>query len=138
MKLRPPEVLRAEALAQHEAILQAARAFARRVADEHGASAVYLFGSRARSDWRRDSDTDLMVVAESFAGMGRHERSVALRRLWEGGGGCDVLGFTESEFEESRVAGGIVAMALDGGALMLWPEERPVQITWRRSQSQKR
>lgn len=37
---------------------------ARWVHDEAKAAATYLFGSRARGDWRRDSDVDILVLTE--------------------------------------------------------------------------
>lgn len=64
-----------------------------RIATEHGASAVQVFGSRARGSVRQDSDLDLLVRLDA-------DRSlldiVALKQDLEDALGCSVDVVTES------------------------------------------
>ena len=121
MVLRPPAELRREALAEHEAVLAAARRLAARAVAELGATRVLLFGSRARDDWRRGSDCDVIAVSERFAAMDRFERWNALFDLWDGPVDIEPVGLTPEEFARSASRAGIVALALDGSALDLAP-----------------
>jgi uncharacterized protein len=123
MTIKPARVLREEALAEQQAALEAVRAFAKRAVETWNASAVYLFGSRARDDWRRGSDADVFVISERFEGLSQYERAVELSRLWDGPVGCEPMGFTAAEWEQRRGKPGIVSMALDDGLLQLHPEE---------------
>lgn len=126
MPLKPASQLRAEAREEHGEVLQAARRFAQRAAKQFEATAVYLFGSRARDDWRRGSDADLLVVSNHFAGMSQYERALVLSYLWDGPVGCEAMGATPGEFEQGRYRAGIVSMAIEDGMLQLWPAERAV------------
>ena len=50
-------------------------AFAEQLREQTGAQRVLLFGSRTRGQTARDSDYDLIVVAEHFAAVPRLKRS---------------------------------------------------------------
>lgn len=119
MVLKPAAILKAEALAEHEATMEAARRFARRCVDELAASQVYLFGSRARGDWHRGSDCDVLVVSERFAGVHPFERPLMVYDLWDGPVSVEPFCATREEFERGVERGGLAAMALAGGALPL-------------------
>lgn len=119
MVLTPPAELKRAAIAEHEATLAAARRLAVRAANELGASRVLLFGSRARDDWRRGSDCDIIAVSPRFEAMDRWQRYYALYDLWDGPVDIEPVALTPSEFDRSASRSGIVAMALDGGVVEL-------------------
>lgn len=117
--LTPPAELKRAALAEHQATLEAARRLAARAASELGASRVLLFGSRARDDWRRGSDCDVIAVSTRFETMDRIDRYNAVYDLWDGPVDIEPVALTPAEFDRSAAGTGIVAMALDGGVIDL-------------------
>ena len=117
--LTPPAELKRVALAEHEATLAAARHLAARAVSELGASKVLLFGSRARDDWRRGSDCDVIAVSTRFEAMDRFERYNAIYDLWDGPVDIEPVALSPAEFARSAARSGIVAMALDGGVVEL-------------------
>ena len=117
--LTPPAELKRAAVAEHEATLAAARRLAERAVIELSASKVLLFGSRARDDWRRGSDCDIIAVSTRFEAMDRFERYNAIYDLWDGPVDIEPVALSPAEFERSAARSGIVAMALDGGVVEL-------------------
>ena len=117
--LTPPAELKRAAVAEHEATLAAARRLAERAVTGLNASKVLLFGSRARDDWRRGSDCDVIAVSTRFENMDRSQRYNALYDLWDGPVDIEPVALTPSDFERSASRSGIVAMALDGGVVEL-------------------
>ena len=129
--LKPPAILRAEADEEHGQALAAVRQLARRCAAELAATSVLLFGSRARANWHRSSDCDVIVVSDAFAGMSFSGRWNAIYERWSGGVDLNPIGMTAAEFELGKDGAGIVAMALADGVIELLelakPESRPVE-----------
>ena len=117
--LTPPAELKRAAVAEHEATLAAARRLAERAVTGLNASKVLLFGSRARDDWRRGSDCDVIAVSTRFENMDRSQRYNALYDLWDGPVDIEPVALTPSEFERSASRSGILARALDGGVVEL-------------------
>ena len=117
--LKPPAILRAEAGDEHQRTLVAARLLARRCATELGAQSVLLFGSRARADWHRGSDCDVLVISETFAGMPFSERWKEIHDRWEQVVDLNPIGITPAEFAMGQQGSGIVAMALADGVIEL-------------------
>ena len=117
--LTPPAELKRAAVAEHEATLAATRRLAERAVTELSASRVFLFGSRARDDWHRGSDCDVIAVSTRFENMDRSQRYNALYDLWDGPVDIEPVALTPSEFERSASRSGIVAMTLDGGVVEL-------------------
>jgi predicted nucleotidyltransferase len=117
MALKPARVLRHEAeQEQAEALLAAAR-FADWARTNLNASRVILFGSRARKDWHRHSDCDILIVSEEFAGIPPQSRPLYkdLDLAWDGPVGLSPICHTAEEFSRSCEAGFIAAMALAEG-----------------------
>ena len=63
---------------------------------------VYLCGSYARGDWLKDSDVDLIVISEIFAGKDVGSRFALVKRLMDPGFSLDMLAYTPSEFDQTR------------------------------------
>lgn len=125
MVLKPPAVLKAEAVEEHRQTLAALRRLGQRCATELGATSVLLFGSRARADWHRSSDCDVIVVSDAFEGTSFPNRWKAIYEGWSGGVDLNPIGMTAAEFELGKQGNGIVAMALADGAIELLELEVP-------------
>ena len=121
MVLLKASEVRAASFAQHANVLAAANRLAERVRSELTAESVLLFGSRARNDWLADSDCDMIVVSDAFAGLPFGDRWNAINDRWDGPVDLEPIGVTPAEFAVARDGGGIVAMALADGARELLP-----------------
>lgn len=77
--------------------------FARKLGLKHRASAVYLYGSRAKGSWDEWSDYDFVVVSPEFKGILFAERGKELRKLWHdtiSDSPVSLLCLTPDEFEK--------------------------------------
>ncbi len=119
MVLNQPAVLKAEAAEEQRLVIEALTKLARLCSSELGATSVLLFGSRARSDWHRGSDCDVLVVSEVFERMTLGERWRAVYGLWDGPVDLSPIAATPAEFEFGKQGSGIVAMALADGVIEL-------------------
>ena len=75
------------------------------VAQEVDFEKVYLFGSRARGDYRESSDMDIAIISEEFEGMKRRERYekvIDSVREVTGEIPVDVICYTPQEFERGK------------------------------------
>ena len=77
-----------------------------------------LFGSRARGDYLKDSDIDLILVSEDFTGIPFLERASKLYQYWEGGLPLEVLCYTQKEFETKKRRIGLVKEAVNKGIVL--------------------
>lgn len=99
-----------------QAIANAAlTAFVRRLQPRFVIQRVVLFGSRARGDALRDSDTDVLIVSPSFAGLDFTSRVATVLDLWRVAGDLEPICLTSAEFAHKRRAIGIVRTALREG-----------------------
>ncbi len=74
----------------------------RRLVAAYKPERIYLFGSKARSDSRPDSDYDLMVIVSDDAPPERRRSRLAYQALTGTGIAADVLVCTHSYFERRR------------------------------------
>jgi predicted nucleotidyltransferase len=63
---------------------------------------VLLFGSRARGDFHSDSDYDLLIVSDAFAGMKWRDRVSRLLKFWDRLDLVDLMPYTRAEFESKK------------------------------------
>jgi predicted nucleotidyltransferase len=117
MALRPARVLREEAFEEQRLTLEAAERFAGWARDHLNASRIILFGSRARKDWHRHSDCDILIVSEEFEGIPMYRRPLYkdLDLAWDGPVSINAVCHTAAEFQRSVEGGYIAAMALSEG-----------------------
>lgn len=88
--------------------------------------AIWLFGSRARGDHRRDSDFDILVVLPDALGAKARDHRSALEPLLGSGLPCDVLPCAASDFERARSQSGTIAhAAVTEGRLLYARRRRP-------------
>lgn len=85
-------------------------------------SKVLVFGSRARGDALKDSDLDLLIVAESFGGVRWLDRPVRVYEECDIRLGVELLCYTPDEYDRKRLELGIVKTATEEGMDLL--EER--------------
>ncbi len=84
-------------------------------------SRIILFGSRARGDWRKDSDWDILIVVNKE--LTRDEKiefsHLIRKKLAEELIPCDVLIKSEKEVEErKKVIGSIIRTAIKEGIVL--------------------
>lgn len=79
---------------------------------------VVVFGSRARDDYREESDVDVLLVSEDFEGVRNYRRSKLFFRYWdyENLPDPEFVCLTPEEFESGREAEAhIVRTAVEEG-----------------------
>jgi hypothetical protein len=76
---------------------------------------IILFGSRARGDHLADSDVDLMIVSEAFAGIPWRERTIRAFGSWDKKQMLQPICYTRQEFERLKNRIGIVQQAAREG-----------------------
>lgn len=74
-----------------------------------------LFGSRARGDWLKESDWDLLLVSADFEGIAFSERVRKVLDHWSGPADLEVLCYTPAEFNRKKRQIGVVATAVREG-----------------------
>jgi len=79
-------------------IIESVKEF-RKAAEKIGLERVYIFGSAARNEMKKDSDVDILLVSKSFAGKKFFKRAVGLRSYWKLDCPVDFLCYTPKEFE---------------------------------------
>ena len=91
---------------------------------ETGAEDVILFGSRARGDYREDSDIDLLLIHSSpkdreLRAQAKHSAKAAAAALYGNPVGVDLLWFSMDEFDLTRRSRNhITAIAVEEGVNM--------------------
>lgn len=86
-----------------------------RIKNEFKPKLIILFGSRARGDYLKDSDFDLIVVSEKFKDLDFRERIVEIYKLVDEPIRLDVLCYTPEEFEKKKNQICIVKKAVEEG-----------------------
>lgn len=78
-----------------------------------------LFGSRARGDYLKESDIDLILVSPDFQGIPFPDRPTPFYSFWKGSPGLELLCYTPEEFARKKEHIGLVADALQEGKELL-------------------
>jgi predicted nucleotidyltransferase len=77
-----------------------------------------LFGSRAKGDWKNESDIDLIVVSSDFSGINFRKRVVEVIGDWNENIDLEVFCYTPEEFEKKKNRISIVSEALKEGVII--------------------
>ncbi|MGH2610988.1 MAG: nucleotidyltransferase domain-containing protein [Tepidiformaceae bacterium] len=86
-------------------------------------STVLVFGSRARGEALKDSDLDVLVVADAFGGIKWPERAARVYRDCDIRFGVELLCYTPEEYARKREELGIVRTAVAEGVELLGARE---------------
>ena len=89
--------------------------FIRKIEEDFSPARIILFGSRARGDCHKDSDYDLIIVADSFKKMNFHDRAASIYHIKRIPVSVDVICYTPEEFAIQSKQLGIVNQALKEG-----------------------
>ncbi len=96
--------------------IRAITPFLERVKKKYSPRQVILFGSRARGTQRKDSDYDVLIVAESFKNINFYTRSVLMYKLkGEINASMDIVCLTPQEFDRRKKEIGIIQEACREG-----------------------
>jgi len=79
---------------------------------------MILFGSRARGDFREDSDFDLIIVSDDFEGKKSFRRAIGFYEYWDIDSPVDFICLTNEELEKKRKEIGIINQALKEGVII--------------------
>ncbi len=63
---------------------------------------VYLFGSRARGDWKIYSDYDMLIISDGFKEKKFFERVRELMDLWNKKEALECFPYTKEEFKKLK------------------------------------
>lgn len=76
---------------------------------------LILFGSRARGNFDRDSDFDLIIVSEEFKGVKSYKRLSQVRSYWDADYPVDIVCLTSEEFEKMKNRPTVIKLANEEG-----------------------
>jgi len=85
---------------------------------EYDPELIILFGSRARGDYFKTSDIDLLIVSSKFEGMEWRRRVSKVFGRWDKKEMLEPLCYTPAEFEERKGELGIVRRAVEEGIIL--------------------
>ena len=91
------------------------RGFLRQVNKKFSPEKIILFGSRARKDYLKHSDYDLIVVSDKFRNIPFLKRLELLHELWRYKYGLDIIAYSPEEFEKKKKQIGIISQAVKEG-----------------------
>ena len=95
--------------------LKIVKLFKKIVSEKLNIQKLILFGSRARGDFKKDSDFDLIVVSDEFVNGGRYKRAPDIYRAWNMDYPVDFLCYTQKEFNKLKNRVTIVREAVKEG-----------------------
>ena len=81
-------------------------------------SEMILFGSRARGDYKEDSDFDLIIVSDDFEGKKSFHRAIGFYEYWDIDSPVDFVCLTNLEMEKKRNEVGVIGEALKEGVVI--------------------
>ena len=99
-------------------LIKELESFLERIQEEIPITDFILFGSRAGSEFDKDSDVDLIIVSDYFEGMNFFERVARVYDYWEIDLPVDFLCYTTKEFNKLKNQISIVSEALKKGRVI--------------------
>jgi len=115
----------AQAVDQDERVARFRREVLPRLVERYRPEHVIVFGSRVRGDALKDSDLDVLVVAEAFRDIRWLDRSPRVYGDCDIRFGVELLCYTPDEYQRKLGELGIVRTATDEGTELLAIPSRP-------------
>jgi len=109
----------AQAVDTDEKVARFRREVLPRLVERYRPSRVLVFGSRARGDALKDSDLDVLIVAEAFRAIRWLDRPVHVAEDCDIRFGVELLCYTPDEYQRKLGELGIVRTATDEGMELL-------------------
>lgn len=100
-------------------LIKELKIFLNNISKEVPVDTAYLFGSRARGNYRKDSDVDLMIVSKKFKGKRWLNRSPQLYSKWNLDYPVDFICLTPGEFNKRKNTISIVSEAIKEGVKII-------------------
>lgn len=73
---------------------------------------IYLFGSRARDDWMKNSDYDLVLISKHFDKIKFFDRPKKIYDLWQYEQDIEPIAYSPLEFENAKKYSTIIRDAM--------------------------
>jgi len=95
--------------------LKIVESFKKAISKKLNIKKLILFGSRARGDFKEESDFDLIVVSDEFEEAKGYRRAPDMYRAWNVDYSVDFVCLTSKEFERMKNRPTIVNIAVKEG-----------------------
>jgi predicted nucleotidyltransferase len=109
----------AQAAGADERVTRFRREVLPRLVERFQPAAVILFGSRVRGDALKDSDLDVLIVADAFRGVPWPDRPVRVAEACDIRMAVELLCYTPEEYARKREELGIVRTAAEEGLALV-------------------
>lgn len=96
-------------------IIKKLRGFKLRLLKQLQLQQMILFGSTARSEFRKDSDIDLILISKDFSKVSPLKRAYMVSKYWNLNYPKDLLCYTPEEFEKLKKHSVVVKEAVNEG-----------------------
>jgi len=105
-------------MGEREFIIEKLKEFKKELSGEIKVEKIIFFGSRARGDFRKESDIDLIIVSKDFKNKNFLKRPVGMYNHWKIDYPVDFICYSTDEFKalEKRIS--IVSHALKEGVVI--------------------
>lgn len=83
-------------------LIERVREYVKALDAEMDVNQVFLYGSTAKGKRHRNSDVDIIIISESFAGMPEPKRWGLLQHMWSYKEDLETLAYTPKEFDKIK------------------------------------
>lgn len=91
------------------------RRFKRNINKSIKVDKIILFGSRAKKNYHRYSDFDLLIISSDFSGIPWYKRPTKLYMMWKEDYPLEILCYTPEEIKRRLNKVGVVSEAIKEG-----------------------
>ncbi len=105
-------------MGEREIIIEKLKEFKKDLSRDVSVDKMVFFGSRARGDFKKESDIDLIIVSKDFENRNFLKRAVGMHKYWELDYPVDFICYSTNEFESLKKRISIVSHALKEGVVI--------------------